>query len=236
MSSLIIVAIIVGLFFVFRTLNSDLGDHGIQTGFIWAGALLILWSYWFMPWLRLDPKNLVGSVIPNGEIVNSVLDFFDLDDAVADFASLTGWNFVDTVKHVSFIVPDSFLVKIQAPFYIAVVSLIIAGVTFILRDQTIKKLLGVIIAGAGAVSAVMLFLSLTRIRTFGADPSMSDVVMQFTGVKYGWGLWVVLAGLILIAVGGVVLALQSATTTQSKQHRSIRRTKSKTMRRSGKYR
>lgn len=80
-------AMITGLGVAFYTLGGGAGNQGLHTLPLWAGAWLICLSYWFLPWVRLDPETIIENVVPSGALINGILDFTGLDTMVANITN-----------------------------------------------------------------------------------------------------------------------------------------------------
>lgn len=107
------------------------------------------------------------------------------------------------------LVSSDFLFRLHGPFYLALASLATVATVAVRPHAPLVRVLGAILALGSAVCAVLLLLSLGRIRTFGVQPTLTDIVVQFAGIRLGVGIWVIVAGLISLALGGAVLTLQA---------------------------
>lgn len=107
------------------------------------------------------------------------------------------------------LVSSDFLFRLHGPFYLALASLATVATVAVRPHAPLVRVLGAILALGSTVCAVLLLLSLGRIRTFGVQPTLTDIVVQFAGIRLGVGIWVIVAGLISLALGGAVLTLQS---------------------------
>lgn len=165
-----------------------------------GGAVLILIGMFALPWVVLGSLikefgELVQKYVPNVSEVQLLIQI------VNNVSSLTGWDLISVLPTVT----GSLKIVLLSPIGLAGFSLISILLSS-LPDLRLGRLAGMIQALASVIIVVFLLMSSSRIRVLGLEPSIFGIPFMITGVTLGSGFWLCLLGLLLVGVGGGLLA------------------------------
>lgn len=230
MITLIIILVVSLLISTYLVLRGKNRGRLFLTAVGWTGALLILGSIYFLPWIRTGNIGTVeknaGWIARQGEIIESIKKVPGFENWLADIQVPTGDDIVDALEHP---VKERFLYyvdngvninawhfmrmvrKVQPVIFLYIGSAVLCagvGVILNLRRMILSVLDGQIlfriITISSAITLMLIMSEITRFDTLGATGELEvRLLTTLAETRLGPGAGFCLLGLAMLAASGV---------------------------------
>ena len=186
------------------------------------GVFLVLASFLFQPWIRLNfieylvniPQS-IKDLLPEG-VVKLVIDRLGVDwlgrllEIVGNVTSLSGWK-------IQFIPTYGFWTHFWMLAPVILVFPVALGILFgsLLHGRAIPRILGGVLAVFSLILFLGLLFSLPDIDTLGIHHNFQwSLLAAMVGAKLGNGPWFMCLGLLFWVIGGIVDLMEQPPSTK----------------------
>lgn len=207
-----------------RQAQNGEGNFGFRIPSL-AGAMMVLGSFFFMPWLEFSPIRYLFDQVPEAlrdllpSALGNLLKMFGQRAAGDVLELLTGLVALPGLALV-FVIPsfDVFgrFVLILVPV-VASISLFWFTLNIFLPPTSFGRVMGGLQTFFAFLAALLLLIEMPTLDALTLEQNLTfRFVAVLLGAHLGWGVWVAWVGLLLLGCGGLIEIMNQSVASSAR--------------------